>query len=87
MRKHVWHLNQMQYISACFQHDGSPRVHRRSQLCGYVHTLARGHPPSECIACTYGIFNCICLNATDHAVHLSQQLNTLLHICARLKHK
>ena len=41
MRQHVQHPNQMQYTTACSQHDGSPRVHRRSQPCDYVHTLAR----------------------------------------------
>ena len=50
MRQHVQHPNQMQYTTACSQHDGSPRVHRHSQPCGYVHTLAREHLLSECTA-------------------------------------
>ena len=102
MRQHVQHPNQMQYTTACSQHDGSPRVHRHSQPCGYVHTLAREHLLSECTATAAHIvhehhslartvhctcsIHSICLNATDHAAHLPQQPSTL-HIYARLKHK
>jgi hypothetical protein len=68
LRQHVQHPNQMQYTTACSQHDGSPRVLRRSQPCDYVHILGSEHPLSECTA------------TAAHIVHEHHSLHSALHV-------